>query len=146
MCRSVRCCFYSAKKHSFRAESDLRFNLDGPALGIRQLTPLDTGQGIVQLLGQGADLAAADVGNLAFPIQLLNGADNSCGAGAEHFFQLAFLGSLHHISNGQFALDNLVTPILEQLNDGAAGNAGQNSAGAGSGVDLCLLYSGSPPY
>ena len=34
----------------FRAESDLRFNLDGPALGIRQLTPLDTGQGIVQLL------------------------------------------------------------------------------------------------
>ena len=46
----------------FRAESDLRFNLDGPALGIRQLTPLDTGQGIVQLLGQGADLAAADVG------------------------------------------------------------------------------------
>lgn len=49
------------------------FHRNDPALGVGQLAPLDAGQRVIQLLGQLADVAAADVGNLALPIQLLDG-------------------------------------------------------------------------
>lgn len=40
---------------------------DNPALVIRQLAPLDTGQGIIQLLGDGSDFAVANENLLTFP-------------------------------------------------------------------------------
>ena len=58
-------------------------------LGVGQLAPLDAGQRVIQLLGQLADVAAADVGNLALPIQLLDRGDNGSRAGAKDFLQLA---------------------------------------------------------
>ena len=68
------------------------FHGDNPALRVGQLAPLDAGQGVVQLLGQLTDLAAADMGDLALPVKLLDGGDDGGRAGAEDFLQLAFVG------------------------------------------------------
>ena len=103
----------------------LGINGNRPALGVGQFAPLDTGQGIIQLLGQLADLAAADMGNLALPIQLLDGGNDSSRAGAKDLFQLALVGSLHDVSNGNALLMYLVAPILQQLDDGTAGSPGR---------------------
>ena len=64
------------------------FDRNDPALGVRQLAPLDAGQGVVQFLGQLADLAAADVGNLALPVQLLDRGNDRGRAGAKDLLQL----------------------------------------------------------
>ena len=75
---------------------------------------------------------------LAFPDQLLDGGDDSGGAGAEDLFQLALAGSLHDVSDGQLALDDLIAPVFQQLNAAAAGDAGQNGADGRGGVDLAV--------
>ena len=79
----------------------LLLHRDDPALGIGDLAPLHTGHGVVELLGDCADLAVADVGVLALPDQLLDGGDDRSGAGAEDLFQLAVAGSLHDVGDGQ---------------------------------------------
>ena len=70
------------------------FNRNDPALGVGQLAPLDAGQGVVQFLGQLADLAAADVGNLALPVQFLDRGNDRGRAGAKDLLQLALVGSV----------------------------------------------------
>ena len=111
---------------------------DDPALGVGQAAPLHTGHGVVQLLGDGADLAVADVGVLALPDQFLDGGDDGGGAGAKDFLQLAFPGGGHDVGDGQLALDDLVAPVLQQLDAAAAGDAGQHGAHGGGGVDLAV--------
>ena len=60
----------------------LLLNRNDPALGIGDLAPLHPGHGVVQLLGDRADLAVADEGVLALPDQLLDGGHNgSCTSG-----------------------------------------------------------------
>ena len=104
----------------------LGINGNGPALGVGQLAPLDASQGVIQLLGQFADLAAADMGSLALPVQFLDGGNNSSRAGTKDFFQLALIGSLHDVSNGNALLVYLVAPVFQQLDD-------------------CLLYTSPSP-
>ena len=55
-----------------------------------------------------------------------------------HIFQLAVPAGLHDVGDGQLALDDLIAPVLAQLDDAAAGNAGQHGAHTGSGVDLAV--------
>jgi hypothetical protein len=69
--------------------SILLLDRNDPALGVGDLAPLHPGHGVVQLLGNRADLAVADVSVLAFPDQLLDGGDDGGGAGAEDLLQLA---------------------------------------------------------
>jgi hypothetical protein len=73
---------------------------------------------------------------LALPVQLLDGGDDGGRAGAEDLLQLALAGGLHDVGDGQLALDDLIAPVLQQLDAAAAGDAGQHGAGAGGGVDL----------
>ena len=47
--------------------------LDHPAEGIGPGTPLDAGEGVIQALGQGADLAAVDHHVLVLPAHLADG-------------------------------------------------------------------------
>ena len=73
---------------------------DDPALFVGQLAPLDAGHGVVQLLGDGADLAFGDEDLVALPVQLLDGRDHSGGAGAEDFLQGALVAGLHDVLDG----------------------------------------------
>ena len=74
-------------------------DLDHPAVGIGEQAPLDTGQGIIQLLGQLANLAVADGDGLVLPDQFLNGRDDSGGTGAEDLFHLSY--GMVNLPNGR---------------------------------------------
>ena len=65
------------------------FHRHDPALGIGDLAPLHTGHGVVQLLGDRADLAVADEGVLALPDQLLDRGNDSGSAGAGKAYPVA---------------------------------------------------------
>ena len=60
-------------------------DLGGPAHVVRELAPLDAGDGIIQLVGDRADLAVVDVGNVALIAQLADRRDDRRGTGAEYF-------------------------------------------------------------
>ena len=55
-----------------RADCFLSRQRIGPAERIGLLAPLDAGEGVVELLGQRADLAVGDVGDLVHPLQFLD--------------------------------------------------------------------------
>src|SRR5699024_3118365 len=114
------------------------FHRDDPALGVGQAAPLHAGHGVVQLLGDGADLAVPDVSVLALPDQFLDGGDHGGGAGAKDLLQLARPGGGHHVGNGLLALDPLVAQVLQQLDAAAAGDAGQDGAHGGGGIDIAV--------
>ena len=75
---------------------------------------------------------------LTLPDQLLDRGDDCGGTSAEDLLQLTLAGGLHDVRNGQLALDDIIAPILQQLDAAAAGNAGQNGADGCSGVDLAV--------
>ena len=89
--------------------SILLLDRNDPALGVGDLAPLHPGHGVVQLLGDRADLAVADVSVLALPDQLLDGGHDSSGAGAEHLFQLAFAGSGHDVGDAAKSSDEMLS-------------------------------------
>ena len=64
-------------------------DLHHPALGVRELAPLDAGEGVVELLGQGADALVAHVVRNALVVQLLDGDDHGGSAGGEDLLQAA---------------------------------------------------------
>ena len=86
-------------------------------------------------MGDLTDLAVIDVSDIALVAQLTNRRDDSRSTGAEYFLELAFLGCLHDISDGQTLLGNRDAPLLEQLDARHTGNTGQNGANAGSGIN-----------
>ena len=75
-------------------------HLDGPALGVGNLAPLDAGEGVIELLGQGADLALGNIGHIVLPLQFLDRRDHGSGAGAKDLLQLAVLGGSHDVGDG----------------------------------------------
>ena len=85
-----------------------------------------------------ADLAAADEDLVALPVQFLDGGDDGGGAGAEDLLQLAVVAGLHDVGDGHVLLADFIAPVLQQFDDGAAGDAGQHCTGAGGGVDLAV--------
>ena len=62
--------------------------------------PLDAGEGVVELLGDGADLTAVDHHVLVLPAHLADGGDHSGGAGAPGLVQLAGLGGVEELLGG----------------------------------------------
>lgn len=56
-----------------------------PAVLIRKLAPLDTGQCVVQLLCQLADLEIVDRDNIIFVTEFTNRRDHGCGTRSEYF-------------------------------------------------------------
>ena len=69
-------------------------DLHGPAVRIGHAAPLDAGELIVQALGDGADLVAADGDLLVALGQLADGRDHRGGAGAPGLLQSAVLSGL----------------------------------------------------
>lgn len=59
---------------------------DAPAVLILDFAGLDAGDGIVELLGNGANGAIADGHDLVHIAQLADGGDDGGGAGAEDLF------------------------------------------------------------
>ena len=98
--------------------------------------PLDAGQLVVQALGDGADLTAAEGDLLIASGQLADGGDDGGGAGAPALFQSAVLGGLKQLLGGDAALLHLVAPVAQKLDAGTAGDAGQNGAVQVGGEDL----------
>ena len=121
-----------ALRLGFLLTRDNSVYLYSPAQLIRQLAPLDAGQGVVQLVGNFADLTVVDVSNIALVAQLANRRDNCSGTGAEYLFQLAVVGSLHNVSDRQALLGYRNAPVLEQLDAAHTGNARQNGANSRS--------------
>ena len=89
-------------------------DLHHPALGIRELAPLDAGEGVVELLGQGADALVAHVVRNALVVQLLDGDDHGGGAGGKDLLQAAVSGGLGDGVDGDPALVDGDAPILRQ--------------------------------
>ena len=48
------------------------------------------------------------------------------------------MAGLHDVGDGHVLLADLIAPVLQQFDDGAAGDAGQHCTGAGGGVDLAV--------
>ena len=113
-------------------------NRNSPAQLVRNLAPLNTGQGIIQLVRNLADFAVVDISDIALVAQLADRRDDRSGTGAEYLFQLAFLGCLHDISDRQALLGYRNTPVLEQVDAGAAGDARQNRTDTRSGVNRAV--------
>ena len=124
-----------ALRLGFLLTRDNSVYLYSPAQLIRQLAPLDAGQGVVQLVGNFAHLTVVDMSNIALVAQLANRRDNSSSTGAEYLFQLAVVGSLHNVSDRQALLGYRNAPVLEQLDAAHTGNARQNGANSRSGVN-----------
>ena len=106
---------------------DLSAFADGsdPALGVFYLAPLDAGEGIVQLLGQRADLVAGDLIGHIVDVQFADGRNNRRRAAAKGLFQRAVCNGFLKLIYAQLALFHRYAPILEQLNAAAAGDAGR---------------------
>ena len=66
----------------------------GPAEAILQLTPLDAGEGVVQVLGNLADLATADGVLAALVAQLADGRHHGSRTGAPSLLEGAVLQRL----------------------------------------------------
>ena len=105
-------------------------------MGILSAAPLDVGEGVVQALGDLADLIVGDSDLLVAHGQLADGGDNGGGAGAPGLFQGAVLGGLEELLGGDAALLHLVAPVLQQLDAGTAGDAVQHGAVQVGGEDL----------
>ena len=101
-------------------------NLNAPALFIGQDTQLNAGDGIVQFLAQGANAAAVDGHNVVLVAQLAHRRDDSGSAGTEDFFQSTISLGLQQFICGDFPLLYFVTPALTKLDDGVAGDTGQD--------------------
>ena len=103
---------------------------------IGHTAPLDAGKLIVQTLGDRADLIVADDDLLIALGQLADGRDHCGGSGAPGLLQSTVLGSLEKLLGGDTALLHLIAPVLQQLDAGAAGDAGQHGAIQIGGKDL----------
>ena len=71
-------------------------SVDGehPAVGVVHAAPLDAGQRVVQVTGQGAHLVVVDDIVLAVDAQLAHGGDDGSGAAAPDLVDLALLQEL----------------------------------------------------
>ena len=101
-----------------------------PSERVFRSAPLDSGQGIVQLLGKFSDLSA---GKLHIHIFITEQADrrNDCGgAAAEHFGEFALFVILDQFFHRDIAFGYLDTPAAEQLDDRFAGDAGKDAVRA----------------
>ena len=72
-----------ALRLGFLLTRDNSVYLYSPAQLIRQLAPLDAGQGVVQLVGNFTDLTIVDVSNIALVAQLANRRDNCTVSGCD---------------------------------------------------------------
>ena len=118
--------------------SERSVDLYRPAQLVRQRAPLDAGQGVVQLVGDLADLAAIDVRDFVFIAQLTDRGDNRRGAGAEYLFQLAVACGLHDVCDRQALFGHRDAPVLQKIDAAHTGDARQNRAHAGRGVDRAV--------
>ena len=65
------------------------FYFISPAKSIRQFAPLNTGKGVIELLGNRADFTVVDAHDLIAPFEFADGRDYRSRAAAECFFQFA---------------------------------------------------------
>ena len=100
--------------------------LDHPAIGVGLSPPLDAGEGVVELLGDGADGAAVDHHMYTYIYSFRDGRDHGCGAGAPGLVQIAVFGGVKEFLGGDEPLFHLIAPMAEQLQTGAAGDAGKH--------------------
>ena len=73
------------------------FYRSSPAIFVFQLAPLDTGQGILQFLGQLTDLEIVDDNGIVFVYELADWRYNSCCTGTECLFQCAVMACFHQV-------------------------------------------------
>src|SRR5699024_9564640 len=102
--------------------------LHDPAEIVLQLAILDAGECIVELLGDGADLAVVDDELLAVPAQRAHRGNHGGGAGAEGLVEAAGVGGVEDLLNVDTALLGLIAEVFGQLEDGIAGDAGEDGA------------------
>ncbi len=62
----------------------------------------------------------------ALVAQLANGRNDRCGACAPGLLQLAVAGGFHELVDGHVAFLHLIAPVLQQVNDGVAGDTRQH--------------------
>ena len=103
-------------------------------MGIGLRAPLDPGEGVIQLLCQRAGLEVVDGICLAFVGQFTDGADDGGGADAHGLLQRSIGGGLKQLVDGDEPFLYGHTPILKQLEAGAAGDAGEDGIGTGKGT------------
>ena len=107
--------------------------LVGPAHVVLDLAGLHAVDRVVELLGHGADLLVRHLVVGALVVQAADRGDDGGGAGGKDLLQGAVLGGGDDLVDGELALGDLDAPFLQELNDGVAGDAGQDRAGIQGG-------------
>ena len=107
-----------------------------PAAGVRDPAPLDAGEGVVQVLGHGADLVIVDGEDLVVHHQVADGGDHGGGAAAPGFLQRAAAAGVLQLFRAEEPLADFVALVLQKLDAALAGDAGEDGAGEGGGHDL----------
>ena len=115
-------------------------NFNGPTVGILGFAPLNARERIVEILRGFADLEIVDDIILVAVGKLTDRRNDGGGAAAPSFFQLAAFQCFDQFIDGEQAFFNGDAFILQKLDAGFAGNAGEDGAcqlgGDDGSVDL----------
>ncbi len=95
-------------------------------MGVLYLAPLDTGESVVELLGDRADLAAVYGHYLVSILELAHGRNYRRGTGTKSLVELALVVRLYKLVYFNITLGHLVIHGLQQLNAGHSRNAAED--------------------